>query len=117
MERRILEIHQKHPDEAAKGLTERGEREILSWLAEAKETDSQMLEQMIQATAGLGDAQVSAILMDARHKRWGRSRGINRSPESELLSYSFQRELVPVSRFSGKYILMFLSALRRLSIT
>ena len=86
----------KHPDEAAKGLTERGEREILSWLAEAKETDSQMLEQMIQATAGLGDAQVSAILMDARHKKMGRSRGINRSPESELLSYSFQRELVPV---------------------
>ena len=73
-----------------------GEREILSWLAEAKETDSQMLEQMIQATAGLGDAQVSAILMDARHKKMGRSRGINRSPESELLSYSFQRELVPV---------------------
>lgn len=61
----------KHPDEAAKGLTERGEREILSWLAEAKETDSQMLEQMIQATAGLGDAQVSAILMDARHKDGG----------------------------------------------
>ena len=76
-----------------------------------------MLEQMIQATAGLGDAQVSAILMDAEgNKRMGRSRGINRSPESELLSYSFQRELVPVSRFSGKYILMFLSALRRLSI-
>ena len=26
----------KHPDAAAKGLTERGEREILSWLTEAK---------------------------------------------------------------------------------
>ena len=30
-----------------------------------------MLEQMIQATAGMGDAQVSAILMDARHKKMG----------------------------------------------
>ena len=48
---------------------------FLSWLAEAKETDSQMLEQMIQATAGLGDAQVSAILMDARHKKLGAQAG------------------------------------------
>lgn len=70
----------KHPDEAAKGLTERGEREILSWLAEAKETDSQMLEQMIQATAGLGDAQVSAILMDARHKKMGAQSGDKPKP-------------------------------------
>ena len=61
----------KHPDETAKGLAKRGEREILSWLAEAKETDSQMLEQMIQTTAGMGDAQVSAILMDARHRKLG----------------------------------------------
>lgn len=86
----------KHPDEAAKGLTERGEREILSWLAEAKETDSQMLEQMIQATAGLGMPRFLPFLWMQGIKRWGRSRGINRSPESELLSYSFQRELVPV---------------------
>lgn len=71
VERRILEIHKKHPDETAKGLAKRGEREILSWLAEAKETDSQMLEQMIQTTAGMGDAQVSAILMDARHRKLG----------------------------------------------
>ena len=70
----------KYPDEAAKGLTERGEREILSWLAEAKETDSQMLEQMIQATAGLGDAQVSAILMDARHKKMGAQSGDKPKP-------------------------------------
>ena len=70
----------KYLDEAAKGLTERGEREILSWLAEAKETDSQMLEQMIQATAGLGDAQVSAILMDARHKKMGAQSGDKPKP-------------------------------------
>ena len=81
MERRILEIHQKAPGRSGKGLTERGEREILSWLTEAKETDSQMLEQMIQATAGLGDAQVLAILMDARHKRLGAQAGGKPKPQ------------------------------------
>ena len=49
-------------------------------MAEAKETDSQMLEQMIQATAGLGDAQVSAILMDARHKKMGAQSGDKPKP-------------------------------------
>lgn len=39
-----------------------------------------MLEQMIQATAGLGDAQVSAILMDARHKKMGAQSGDKPKP-------------------------------------
>ena len=34
-----------------------------------------MIERMIQAAAGLGDAQVLAILMDARHKKLGAQAG------------------------------------------
>ena len=71
----------KHPEEAAKGLAERGEREILSWLAQKKETDVRMIEQMIQAAAGLGDAQVLAILMDARHKKMGAQAGGKPKPQ------------------------------------
>ena len=108
----------KHPDETAKGLAKRGEREILSWLAEAKETDSQMLEQMIQTTAGMGDAQVSAILMDARHRKLGTQAEDKPKPRSRTLNYnhSFQRELFLVFPLCGKYIPMFLSAFRRTSI-
>lgn len=65
----------KHPEEAAKGLAERGEREILSWLAQKKETDVRMIEQMIQATAGLGDAQFWPSLWMPRHKKLGAAGG------------------------------------------
>ena len=41
-----------------------------------------MLEQMIQATAGMGDAQVSAILMDARHRKMGAQAGNKPKPRA-----------------------------------
>ena len=107
----------KHPEEAAKGLAERGKGEILAWLAQKKETDVRMIEQMIQAAAGLGDAQVSAILMDARHKKMGAQAGINRSKSPNFRVIAFNGSWSRFFRFSGKYISMFLSALRRLSNT
>ncbi len=71
----------EYAGEAAAGLVKRGEYPILSWAASLPQLGSKELEQMTEACAQLSDAQASAILLDARHKRSGGKDGVEKQME------------------------------------
>ena len=60
-----------HAEEAAAGLFERGERDILGWLAREPYMNEAALRAMLKAAARSGDAGDAALLMDVKHKRFG----------------------------------------------
>lgn len=57
--------------EAARGLIQRGELELLKWTASSALLKEDSLENMVQAAAERGDAQASALLMNEKHRRFG----------------------------------------------
>lgn len=58
-----------HAGEGAKGLIERGERDILGFMARSARLGEDEIKKMIEAAAGSGDAQSSALLLDVKHRR------------------------------------------------
>ncbi|MGN0372157.1 MAG: leucine-rich repeat protein [Enterocloster sp.] len=60
-----------HAGEAAYALIKRGELDLLRFMAELPEISEFHFAEMIKAAAVLENAQASALLMDARHRRCG----------------------------------------------
>ena len=58
-----------HAGEGAKGLIGRGERDILGFMARSARLGEDEIKKMIEAAAGSGDAQSSALLLDVKHRR------------------------------------------------
>lgn len=61
----------EHVKEGTEGLLERGEAEILAWMAEAPQMDEKALNEAIGAAAQMEDAQSAALLMDIKYRRFG----------------------------------------------
>lgn len=70
-----------HGREGAEGLIKRGERELLGWLAQSPRLDAGALDHMLDAAAKAEDAQSSALLLDAKHSRFGAGPGRKRTFE------------------------------------
>lgn len=64
-----------HAGEAAKGMIERGERDILAFTARSSRLGEAEHRRMIDAAARSGDAQSSALLLDVKHSRPGPAAG------------------------------------------
>ena len=58
-----------HAGEGTKGLIERGERDILGFMARSARLGDAEIKKMIDAAARSGDAQSSALLLDVKHSR------------------------------------------------
>ena len=56
-----------HAGEGAEGLIQRGERDILGFMARSSRLGDAEMKKMVDAAARAGDAQSSALLLDARH--------------------------------------------------
>lgn len=70
-----------HVREAAEGLLEREEAEILTWLAGRPQMDERALDEMVAASARSRDPLSAAVLMDMKHRRFGAAKDIRRSFE------------------------------------
>lgn len=58
-----------HAGEGTKGLIQRGERDILGFMARSPRMGDTEIRKMIDAAARSGDAQSSALLLDVKHSR------------------------------------------------
>ena len=72
-----------HAGEGTKGLIERRERDILGFMARSARLGDTEIKKMIDASAGSGDAQSSALLLDVKHSRL-RAAGRNGWGEADL---------------------------------
>lgn len=70
-----------HVREAAVGLLERDEAEILFWLAQAPFMNERALDEIVGAAAQLEDARCAAVLMDIKYRRFGVRKVAKRSFE------------------------------------
>ncbi len=61
----------EHGGDSAAGMIGRGERGLLAWAADAEGLSRKGLEDMLEAASALGDAQSCAVLLDAKHRRFG----------------------------------------------
>lgn len=69
-----LDYVREHIREAAEGLLDRGEQELLSWLAALPDMRTEELEIMLQAAAEREDAQAAAFLMEEKRRKAGNAR-------------------------------------------